>query len=182
MKADQYSKFGAIKVKARANYQCQACGSDNMVQAHAPGGNHSDWRTGVCLCAHCHSQEHPTVPRNLFFTAKQQPYWTNISARAIAEELKCHNRTVIRAARDLGIAQGTSLSARNKERLTKRITKPQPEPLKSAIRQIERIQTRNENIKKYRDRGMTYRALGRMFKLSPTHVMNIVRNHENANA
>lgn len=176
MKADQYSKFGAIKVKARANYQCQVCGSDKMVQAHAPGGDHSDWRTGVCLCAECHSQEHPTVPRNLFFTAKQQPYWTNISARAMGHELNCHNRTVIRAAKALGIPHGKPLSDRNKRRLWKRIIKPQPEPFKSAIRQIERIQRRNENIIRRRDRGMTLRKLGRMFKLSHTQIANIIRD------
>jgi hypothetical protein len=126
MKADQYSKFNAIKVKARANYQCQICSSDKMVQAHAPNGDHSDWHKGICLCAECHSKQHPEVPRNLFFTATQQPYWPNISARALAHEFNCHNRTIIRAARTLGISQGVSLSTRDRERLRVKTTKIYP--------------------------------------------------------
>jgi len=43
----------------------------------------------------------------------------------------------------------------------------------------KRIQRRNENILKYRERGMTYRAIGKMFKLSHTRVMNIVKAMKN---
>ena len=42
----------------------------------------------------------------------------------------------------------------------------------------KRIQRRNANICKYRERGMTYRAIGRMFKLSHTQVMNILRKEK----
>lgn len=179
MKADQYSKFDSIKVKARANYQCKLCGANDRVQAHAPNGDHSDWRKGICLCADCHSKQHPDVPRNLFFTETQQPYWPNISARALGLEFNCHNRTVIRAAKALGIPHGKPLSDKNKSQLSKRITKSEPEPLKSAIREIERIQRRNENICRYRrEHKMSFRALGRMFKLSHTQIMNIARHDD----
>ena len=40
----------------------------------------------------------------------------------------------------------------------------------------KKIQRRNENIVRYRkERGMTYRAIGKMFKLSHTQVMNIIK-------
>jgi len=117
MKADQYSRHESIKVKARANYLCEFCGSDQMVQAHAPDGNHSDWRKGICLCAGHHADQHPNIPRNLFFTKMQQPYWPNVSARAIATELGCHNRTVIRAAKKLEIAISTPISDNDRGRL-----------------------------------------------------------------
>ena len=40
----------------------------------------------------------------------------------------------------------------------------------------QKIRRRNENIRLYRkDRKMTYRAIGKMFKLSHTQVMNIIR-------
>ena len=45
----------------------------------------------------------------------------------------------------------------------------------------KRIQQRNENICLYRKRGMTYRSLGRMFKLSHTQIMNIVNEGDNTN-
>jgi len=38
----------------------------------------------------------------------------------------------------------------------------------------KRIERRNENIKRYRERGMTLRALGKMFKLSHTQIANII--------
>jgi len=117
MKADQYSKHESVKVKARANYLCEFCGSGQMVQAHAPDGDHSDWRKGVCLCAECHADQHPDMPRSLFFTEVLQPYWPNVSARALALEFGCHNRTVIRAAKKLQIASGASLSEADKQRL-----------------------------------------------------------------
>ena len=117
MKADQYSRYDSVRVKARASYQCQICGSDQMVQAHAPNGDHSDWRKGVCLCAEHHSEQHPNVPRSLFFTKVHQPYWPNISARALAAELGCHNRTVIRTAKRLGITSGAPISDEDKERV-----------------------------------------------------------------
>ena len=46
----------------------------------------------------------------------------------------------------------------------------------------KRIERRNENIRLYRkERKMTYRALARMFKLSHTQVMNIIKEAEHAN-
>lgn len=36
MKPNQYSRHDSVKVKARANYLCELCGSDQMVQAHLP--------------------------------------------------------------------------------------------------------------------------------------------------
>lgn len=41
----------------------------------------------------------------------------------------------------------------------------------------KRIQRRNENIVRYRNKGMTFRALGKMFKLSHTQVMNIYNEY-----
>lgn len=117
MKADQYSGYDSVKVKARAGYLCEFCGSSQMVQAHAPNGDHSDWREGICLCAGCHANQHPGMPRNLFFTEMQQPYWPNVSARALATEFGCHNRTIIRAAKKLRIASGVDLSEVDKQRL-----------------------------------------------------------------
>jgi len=43
----------------------------------------------------------------------------------------------------------------------------------------KRIQRRNENIIRFRERGMTYRAIGRMFKLSHTQIMNIIKEEDN---
>lgn len=40
------------------------------------------------------------------------------------------------------------------------------------------IQRRNENIIRYRERGMTLRALARMFKLSHTQIANICKAHD----
>ena len=126
MRADQYSPQDAVKVKARANYQCELCGSDQMVQAHAPNGDHSDWRDGVCLCAQHHWEQHPTVPQRLFFLESQQPYWPNVTARALAVELNRHSRTIIRAARKLGIPRGAPLSPPDKERIRLLIAHPGP--------------------------------------------------------
>lgn len=123
MRVDQYSMADSVRVKARANYQCELCGSDQMVQAHAPGGDHSDWRDGVCLCAQHHSEQHPDVPRSLFFLESHQPYWPNVTAKALGREFDCHSRTVIRAAKLLGISSGFFLSAEDKERLRMRILK-----------------------------------------------------------
>ena len=113
----QYNYHDSIKVKARAGYRCEVCGSDQMVQAHAPGGDHSDWRNGQCLCNQHHSEQHPELPRELFFAESQQPYWSNISANALAVECGCHNRTVIRASRRLGVPSGGVLSESDKRRL-----------------------------------------------------------------
>jgi len=121
MKADQYSRYNSVKVKARASYLCQMCGSDYMVQAHAPNGDHSDWRKGVALCAECHSKEHPGVPRTLFFTKNHQPYWYNVSANSLAREFGCHTRTVIRWSKRLGISGMSEISEEGKQLLRQSI-------------------------------------------------------------
>ena len=117
MRADQYSRIDSIKVKARADYKCQHCGSDELIQAHAPGGDHTDWRKGIALCGNHHAAEHPDVPRSLFLAKNHQPYWHNISARALAIECHCHTRTVIRRSKHLGIASNCALSDADKERV-----------------------------------------------------------------
>jgi len=123
MKVDQYSRAGSTRVKARANYQCELCGSSQKVQAHAPDGDHSDWRKGICLCGECHSRKHPNLPRALFLTKGKQPYWHNTTASELGREFNCHNRTVIRAAKALGIPSDCPLSAKDKDRLRKRVYK-----------------------------------------------------------
>ncbi len=84
MPTKRYDTLERIKVKARANFHCEFCGSDFIVQAHAPSGDHYNWEMGIALCAFCHSQQHPNVPKQLFFTKSHQPYWFNISAHDIA--------------------------------------------------------------------------------------------------
>jgi len=45
---------------------------------------------------------------------------------------------------------------------------------KRQVRRHAHLERRNENIKRYRERGMTLRALGKMFKLSHTQIANII--------
>ena len=96
--------LAALKAKTNARYICQECGSTELIQAHheTPG----DDTSLVVLCAECHSKKHPGVPRALFFSKNNQPYWHNKSASSIAKQLDIHPRTVIRAARKLKIAPG----------------------------------------------------------------------------
>lgn len=117
MKADQYSRIDSIKIKARADYKCQRCGSDELIQAHAPNGDHIDWRKGIAFCGSCHADEHPDVPRSLFLSKVHQPYWHNISARALAIEFNCSARTIIRHAKHLGIASNCDLTDTDKKRI-----------------------------------------------------------------
>lgn len=109
------SKWATI-VKAKANYQCQVCGSTELLQAHDPTGEHTDFRVGVCLCALHHSEKHPDVPKALFFNKNCQPYWNNMSASSLAKKLDVCPRTIIRRAKALHIQQGV-LSIRDKNRL-----------------------------------------------------------------
>ena len=94
----------AIGVKANAYFTCRECGSTELIQAHheIPGDDDSL----VSLCAECHSRKHPDVPKALFFSNIQQPYWHNKSASSLAKELGAHPRTIIRAAKRLGILPG----------------------------------------------------------------------------
>lgn len=94
----------AIKVKANANYQCQECGSTELVQAHH--NIPSDDSSLIVLCAECHSSRHPNVPKALFYTKNHQPYWYNKSASTLARELGVCSRTIVRRARKLGIPKG----------------------------------------------------------------------------
>jgi len=43
----------------------------------------------------------------------------------------------------------------------------------------KKSQRRNKNIRRYRKKGMTLRALARMFKLSHTQIANIIKEGEN---
>lgn len=113
MKTD-YNAVFSIRVKARAKYTCEKCGATEFVQAHAPNGDHSDWARGICLCAGHHADEHPNVPRTLFFSKGKQPYWPNISASTIARLAGCNSRTIIRVVRRLGINRGLPLSSEDR--------------------------------------------------------------------
>lgn len=117
MKQDQFSKWNATKVKARADYTCQKCGSMENIQAHDPTMKHTDWLLGVALCGDCHSEKHPDMPPGLFTITGHQPYWPNVSARQLAKKFHCHNRTIIRWAKRLGIPLGQPLNDKDKERL-----------------------------------------------------------------
>jgi len=114
---NQFGSWSATKVKAKFNYTCACCGATENIQAHDPTGEHKDWRVGIALCGKCHSKGHPDRPANLFTTKVFQPTWPNISARSLAKEIGCHNRTVIRRAKKLGIPSGKPLSDKDKERI-----------------------------------------------------------------
>lgn len=107
-------------VKIRANYTCQECGSTEYAQGHhiVP----KDDSTLICLCGECHSQKHPDVPKQLFFLKSHQPYWHNKSAATLARQWGICSRTVIRAARRIGILSGT-LSSLDEEALKRNINK-----------------------------------------------------------
>ena len=96
--------ISAYIVKANAGYQCQKCGSDELVQSHhqVPG----DDSTQTCLCAECHSLEHPSIPKGLFCSMNCQPYWFNKPASRIAREQGVCSRTIIRMAKKLDIPRG----------------------------------------------------------------------------
>jgi len=112
----------AIKVKVKANYTCSECGSKELIQGHhtIPGDDSSI----IPLCAECHSNKHPELPKALFFSKTQQPYWYNKSAASLAKELGVHSRTVIRASRRLGILKG-DLSSVDEARIKADIPKLQ---------------------------------------------------------
>ena len=121
MSTDHYSIADSAGVKTRAGYVCELCGSDEMVQAHAPGGDHSDWRNGICLCAQHHWEQHLDMPHSLFFLKTNQPYWPNIPALALAREFDRHRGTIVKAAKMLEIPSGLPLSTEDRERLKRRI-------------------------------------------------------------
>jgi len=93
------------KVKAMAHYQCQECGSTEFIQAHHMIPR--DDSSLVVLCGDCHSKQHPHLAPSLFTSLSQQPYWLNKSAAALARSWGVHSRTIIRAAKRLGLGQGS---------------------------------------------------------------------------
>lgn len=97
----------AIIVKTNANWRCQICGSAEYLQAHDPTRRHTDPRDGICLCATCHLNQHPNLPKELFLTKEsRQPYWKNMSASSVAKMLRVHSRTIYRWAKKLDIPKG----------------------------------------------------------------------------
>jgi transcription elongation factor Elf1 len=119
MVRNQFSKWNSVKVKARHNYTCTKCGSTENIQAHDPTKEHKDWQTGIALCGSCHAKEHPDVPVGIFLAKNKQPYWYNISARTIAKNIGCHNRTVIRIAKRLDITPYCEISDNDIDRIRK---------------------------------------------------------------
>lgn len=99
--SQKHLKLNNTRVKANAHYTCQECGSTELIQAHhrIP----KDDSTLICLCAECHSNKHPDIPKALFFTRLTQPYWSNKSASSLAKENNLHPRTIIRRAKKLGL-------------------------------------------------------------------------------
>lgn len=94
----------AVIVKASAGYKCVKCGSMDKVQAHHQ--IRGDDSSMICLCASCHADEHPEVPRALFFAGVHQPYWFNKSAAQLARENGVCWQTIIRIAKVLNIMRG----------------------------------------------------------------------------
>ena len=106
---NQFSRWQAIKVKARAQNKCEHCGANRNLQAHDPTRQHIDWEDGICLCGSCHSREHPEMARGLFVN-DYASYWENISLAAIGKKTGRTTAAVARAARRSGLRQGRVLS------------------------------------------------------------------------
>lgn len=113
-------KLTSVRAKANANYTCRECGSTELIQSHhqIPGDDDSI----IVLCAECHSRRHPDVPRALFFNKGVQPYWHNKSASSLAKSFGVHSRTIIRAAKRLGILPG-ELTAQDEESIKNSLRK-----------------------------------------------------------
>jgi len=155
-----YHNLMAIRIKSNANYTCRECGSTELVQGHhvIPGDDSSI----IPLCAGCHADKHPNVPRALFFARVHQPYWYNKSAATLAKEWNVHSRTVIRAARGLKIPRG-ELKPWDEELIKQNIKKLQPK--RTIIPPRKRI----------------IRGRGKNIYLSKYLYDEIVRRHENTN-
>ena len=130
-------------VKANAHYQCQECGSTEYIQAHHQIPN--DDSSLIVLCGECHSSKHPNVPKALFFTKSQQPYWDNISASSLAKSWGTCSRTIIRTARRLEIEQGT-LSKENRSLLKRGIRKLREYQLKFPHKEEKRTRQPGEYV------------------------------------
>ena len=96
--------ISATRAKSNAHYQCQNCGSTEMIQAHHVIPKNDD--TIIVLCGKCHSEWHTNMPKGLFLNKRLQPYWNNKSASSLAKELKVHPRTIIRISRKPNIQPG----------------------------------------------------------------------------
>ncbi len=120
-KQDRYTLCDSSKVKAKYNFTCAHCGATENIQAHAPNGDHSDWHKGIALCGDCHSLQHPGMAPGFFGIKGHQPYWPNVSARTLAKEFNCHNRTIIRIALKLNIPRNKNLSSKDRRRLKNNI-------------------------------------------------------------
>jgi hypothetical protein len=89
---------------------CQVCGSTENLQAHhivpiSEGGADIP-ENGEALCAGCHADKHPDVPRELFFNgASGRNLQSGWNATSVAAEIGCCTRTVVRAAHNLGISR-----------------------------------------------------------------------------
>ena len=164
-----------IRVKANAHYQCQECGSTELIHAHheLPGYDNSI----IALCAECHSKRHPTVPKALFFNKGIQPYWNNKSASSLAKEWGLHSRTVIRAAKRLKIPNG-ELSPFDKELIENNIPKlnRRPEALAKhdALLEIERNQLLRDYVELHPE--LSLKEVGNIFNISESRVWRILHS------
>lgn len=103
-----------LLLKIKYNYTCQKCGSRELIQSHHQIPK--DDNSLIVLCAVCHSNEHPNLPKALFFNKLNQPYWRNKSASSIAKEVGVHSRTITRIAKRLNIPMG-ELSEQDENRI-----------------------------------------------------------------
>jgi len=161
----------AIGVKANANYTCQECGSTELVQAHheIPGDDDSL----IALCAECHSKRHPDVPKALFFSTNNQPYWNNKSASSLAREIGVHSRTIIRAAKRLEILSG-ELSQWDEGLIKQNIPKLQrtPEAKLEKYRLLKR-EAICECVKNNPE--LSYAEIGKVFSIDTAWVWRICK-------
>lgn len=153
-----------VKIKANSKYICQQCGGTENIQAHheIPGDDSSL----ICLCAECHSQRHPNMPKALFFNKRLQPYWHNKSASALAREWGIHPQTIIRAAKKLGIQSG-ELSSWDEQLILLNIPKLQYKKPKKR-KYYQTIEERNRKILKLwrGGEGWLIRQIAKKFNMS----------------
>lgn len=101
----------ARKVMSR-DKKCQACGSAIQLQAHhiipvSIGGTDSI-DNGIALCAECHADRHPDMPRNLFLI-KSKGHLTDASEKLFQFNVRVLPDTVVKVARltaQRGVSQG----------------------------------------------------------------------------
>ena len=113
----------AIRAKANQHYTCQECGATELIQAHHQV--RGDDSSLISLCAECHSQKHPNVPKALFFNTDNQPYWYNKSAASLAKSWGLCSRTIIRAAKRLTVPKGI-LSEDDEDRIKRAVLGRKP--------------------------------------------------------